>query len=310
MYRFSILLMVMFLLSCEKVEFSCDYSVKTYIESSEGSEEIAEEGVLMHVFYADTALWEVANYADAVAGVLTGRKSNEGSTKMADKTIRSNSAGVGVFSSLDQESVIMIACEETSKRYAWRVAEVYRGLENVTVSIIFQLWQRVELYDQKNWVMVDDFLADRTEEYQVNAYVESVEDGEVDPIAGVAIHAFYADTLVWEVKNYADALSGKITKRDGSGETMSADISVHSDTHGLGLLYIGKKPVMIVGANDTEQYGLNIINDDTDWKKTSLVFQPWRVDKEYVKDDWSMVNEHVVEEPEVPEEPEVDPTIK
>lgn len=289
--------MVLSLFACEKIDFDCDYTITSYTESREKGDKITTEGVILHSFYADTSLWEITSYADAIAGKLTGRKANVGQTKMADMTLRSGANGVATFRSLNQEGVIMIACDESSKRYAWRVSEVYKGLERVNVSVIFQLWHRSETYHQGNWIMVDEFASDRSKMYEVNSFVESSSGGEKSPIAGVNMHAFYADSSLWEVKNYADAVAGTITKRDGSGVTMSADVSSLSDTEGLGILDIAEKPAIIVASDSDRRYGWVVIESDTRWRETAVIFQLWRREARYLQKDWIMVDEIASERP-------------
>lgn len=306
--KISILAMVVFLFACEKVEFDCDYTITANVEEREGGDKIGREGVLMYAFYADTALWKVASYEDALAGRLVGIDENEGNTKMADITVTSNSSGAATFQSIDREPVIMIVCDEVSKRYAWRVAEVYKGLKIVNVSVTFQSWRREEVYVQGRWVMKDDFVADRPQEYTIQAYNEELQDGDKIEIAGVNIHAFYADTTTWEVASYADAVAGKITKKDGSGESMLANSSVMSDTEGLAIFYGEQRPVMIVASDDDKRYAWSAVEELTTWSSAVIIFQLWRREQTYKQEQWTVVDEMATERPEIEPTPEENPS--
>ncbi len=298
-YRVSILSLTLLFFACEKVDFDCNYTITNYTESRDGGEKVLQSGIILHSFYADTSLWEVKSYADAVEGKLTGKKGKLGETKLADITLRSGSNGEGTFLSLDKENVIMIACEETTKRYAWRVSEVYKGLERVRIPLIFQLWERSNLYAQGRWLMVDEFADERPQEYKVNCFTESTKGGTKTPVAGVETHVFYADSLLWEVKSYADAVAGKLTKRDGSGETMVADISFLSDTEGIGITYLDKVPAIFVASDSDSRYGWIFTDKENRWKNTAVVFQTWRRDAKYTNDDWTMLDEISSDRPSV-----------
>ena len=298
-YKFLILSIVLSLFACEKVDFDSDYTITSYTESVQNGVKVAREGVLLHSFYADTSLWEIKSYTDAVAGRLTGKNAKLGETKLADATLHSDVNGVAVFRSLNQEGVVMIACDEASKRYAWRVSEVFKGLDKVSVSLTFKLWDRNNLDFQGRWVLVDDFVSERPRKYEVNAFTESTKGGDRLATAGISMHVFYADTLLWEVKNYADAVSGTISKRDGSGETMSADVSVLSDTEGLGILYIAKTPAIIVSSDSDKRYGWISLAEENKWRETAVTYQLWRREAKYLQDGWLMVDEIVSERPDI-----------
>lgn len=301
-YSFLVLAMVALFASCEDVVFDCDYTVTAYVEAREKGDKVATEGVVMHAFYADTAMWEVKSYADALAGKLTGKRANVGATKMADFTAISGTDGSVLFSSLNQEDVMIIACEESSKRYGWRVAEVYKGLEVVNISITFELWKRDNVYAQGRWVMVDEFASSRPEQYIIKSYDEEVEGGEKTPRAGVTTHIFYADSAMWEVKSYADALAGKLTKIGGS-EEMWAEITVLSDTEGNGEVYVTEKPMMIVSCDEDKRYGWVFVTEETDWNSIAIIFSLWRRDAAYTQSEWRMFDDGAAERPEQTPEP-------
>ena len=144
----------------------------------------------------------------------------------------------------------------------------------------------------------------------LKSWVQAESSGELAPATGIVAHAFEADTMIWTIASYEDALNGVLTRK-GSGERGVAPVNgvaIRVDSVDMDLLsmHVSSSPVIIV-AVDTENrlygYRQQDLGENLPQLYTSVIFRPWKELKKYVDGSWRMINEFYTETPEEPENP-------
>lgn len=133
-----------------KIIFYC------YDQVESGGDYFAIDGVVAHSFAADTTDYMVANYDDALAGVLTHRETGEQIFATTTSQVDPQE-GFGSAISLDAagEQIVLVAVDPPNIQYAYRNYSMGLNLATTYISIIFRGW-KTEDFVQSNWQFIID----------------------------------------------------------------------------------------------------------------------------------------------------------
>ncbi len=148
-----VLAIMLAVLSCAKSTLDCDYLIRPYVkETGEGTVNRATD-VIGYAFFADTAEWSVASYADALAGVVTSRVTGE-KRDYDIKTVQNEDSTLSFR--LQQKPVMIVVCDAARAEYAWRNTGIVDNLVSINVSVTFQPWMKDTTYLYGGWYMVNE----------------------------------------------------------------------------------------------------------------------------------------------------------
>lgn len=272
----------------------------------------ALEGVKAYAFDADTTLYTVASYEDALNGVISLK--SDLSSKLSEPTAVSEpyeqeGATGWVHMSLSAPTQMVVAVDTQHRLYAYTQQELEVNLPNLYVVLPFKVWKEGNSYKDGNWSFYNEYYTPPVyRECYVDAKVQLTEEGETTSISKMEVYAYAADTTAWFIASYDDAVSGKITSKADTTETRTIpSFQAYADGEtGLYKMSVSAENLMVVVADRSDQL-YAYTQQTVDLAETdplsfpSLVFRPWKgiwIDKTDTN-GWTVVNPTY--EPEEPE---------
>ncbi len=272
----------------------------------------ALEGVKAYAFAADTTLYTVASYEDALNGVISLK--SDLSSKLSEPTAVSEpyeqeGATGWVHMSLSAPTQMVVAVDTQHRLYAYTQQELEVNLPNLYVVLPFKVWKEGNSYKDGNWSFYNEYYTPPVyRECYVDAKVQLTEEGETTSISKMEVYAYAADTTAWFIASYDDAVSGKITSKADTTETRTIpSFQAYADGEtGLYKMSVSAENLMVVVADRSDQL-YAYTQQTVDLAETdplsfpSLVFRPWKgvwIDKTDTN-GWTVVNPTY--EPEEPE---------
>lgn len=147
----------------KEVGFDCRYNLRPYLQAESGGETVVAEGAIAYAFMADTTLWTVASYDDALNGVLTSKADGSKRSDYASRAEQSAEDGTIVLQ-LDGTPATIIAVDAVDSIYGWRMTEVTENVPELYVSVTFRPWTARSYYIEGAWRMVNEFYTPEPEE--------------------------------------------------------------------------------------------------------------------------------------------------
>lgn len=272
----------------------------------------ALEGVKAYAFDADTTLYTVASYEDALNGVISLK--SDLSSKLSEPTAVSEpyeqeGATGWVHMSLSAPMQMVVAVDTQHRLYAYTQQELEVNLPNLYVVLPFKVWKEGNSYKDGNWSFYNEYYTPPVyRDCYVDAKVQLTEEGETTSISKMEVYAYAADTTAWFIASYDDAVSGKITSKADTTETRTIpSFQAYADGEtGLYKMSVSAENLMVVVADRSDQL-YAYTQQTVDLAETdplsfpSLVFRPWKgiwIDKTDTN-GWTVVNPTY--EPEEPE---------
>ena len=272
----------------------------------------ALEGVKAYAFAADTTLYTVASYEDALNGVISLK--SDLSSKLSEPTAVSEpyeqeGATGWVHMSLSAPTQMVVAVDTQHRLYAYTQQEQEVYLPNLYVVLPFKVWKEGNSYKDGNWSFYNEYYTPPVyRDCYVDAKVQLTEEGETTSISKMEVYAYAADTTAWFIASYDDAVSGKITSKADTTETRTIpSFQAYADGEtGLYKMSVSAENLMVVVADRSDQL-YAYTQQTVDLAETdplsfpSLVFRPWKgiwIDKTDTN-GWTVVNPTY--EPEEPE---------
>ncbi len=272
----------------------------------------ALEGVKAYAFDADTTLYTVASYEDALNGVISLK--SDLSSKLSEPTAVSEpyeqeGATGWVHMSLSAPTQMVVAVDTQHRLYAYTQQELEVNLPNLYVVLPFKVWKEGNSYKDGNWSFYNEYYTPPVyRDCYVDAKVQLTEEGETTSISKMEVYAYAADTTAWFIASYDDAVSGKITSKADTTETRTIpSFQAYADGEtGLYKMSVSAENLMVVVADRSDQL-YAYTQQTVDLAETdplsfpSLVFRPWKgiwIDKTDTN-GWTVVNPTY--EPEEPE---------
>lgn len=148
---------------CDKEgSLQADIEIVPWLEMTKGGEKLlaTSDVVVFAHNVADTTAWYVADYDDALTGLITPLGGGE--KKTPDFSGRISMDGNLQFGPVTQQYVFLVACnrngygELESRMYGYRGAEIAAGLPHVRISLVFRPWEERERFVDSKWQMCNE----------------------------------------------------------------------------------------------------------------------------------------------------------
>ena len=280
-----------------------DYVLKPLTQTLSTDPYVALEGVKAYAFDADTTLYTVASYEDALNGVISrkGQPSEQIANAVATSEPYEQEGATGwVHMALSAPTQMVVAVDTQHRLYAYTQQELEVNLPNLYVVLPFKTWKEGYSYKDGNWSFYNEYYTPPVyRDCYVDAKIQLTENGETTAISKMEVYAYAADTTEWFIASYDDAVSGKITLKADTTETRtipSFQAYADGDT-GLYKMSVSAENLMVVVADRSDQL-YAYTQQTVDLAETdplsfpSLVFRPWRgiwIDKTDTN-GWTVVN--------------------
>lgn len=307
---------VLLLTGCLKDESGANtYLFKPLVQYTSGDigEPLTE--FVAYAFAGDTTTWGVASYDDALAGILTlkeGAKPTTATpTPLATTEPYLEEGMPDRFSlALPSSTTIILAVDKQNRLYGYTEQEMKEGVGSLYVTLIFKPWKESRSYKEGAWSFYNDFYAPLPKlTTYIKASAQSVEGGsEEETIANMKIYAFAADTTLWRITSYDDAVGGVITsKNDPTQERSTPEYNAYEqDEANSYYMIVDRSPLMLVAVDRTHRrYAYTKAEVDLEGESPtfSVLFRLWQQQWMTHEGGWVVVNPEFA-----PEEEEQTPT--
>lgn len=260
-------------------------------------------------FEADTTLWTIASYDDALEGIITSKE--DPTQKIASPYgVAEPYAGTEVSDCFelrlpDAETMIVVV-DPLNRLYAYTQQTMKPSVGRLYVTLIFKPWKETTAYKEGAWSFYNPYYAPLPKlETFVEASAQSVEGGdEQEVISNMKIYAFAADTTLWKVRSYEDAVGGIITsERDPSQTRTLPEYNAYQTDDPIRYrMTVDRSPIMIVAVDRTHgRYAYTEQRPDLAGESPtySVVFRLWQNELwKQNENGWCVVNPDLEPEPE------------
>lgn len=245
------------------------------------------EGLKAYSFDADTTLYTVSSYEDALNGVISlkGRPSERITTPASTSSPYEREGTTGWVSlELRSPTQMVVAVDPVHRLYAYTQQEVEVNLPNLYVALTFRTWKEGNSYKDGNWSYYNEFYAPPVyRDCYVDAKVQLTEGAAETSISKMEVYAYAADTTAWYIASYDDAVSGRITSKADTTDTRTIPSFQGYADSGTGLykMSVSAESLMVVVADRSDrmyaytQQTVDLTQTDALTFPT-LVFRPWR----------------------------------
>lgn len=134
------------------------YVLRPWMQEGTAKTPIPREKMLTYAFDADTALWNVLSYEDAVAGIITSRETGEKLQSVAHGepyAIDGNENWLAM--QLDGPRFFILAVDQSNMLYGFTEQPIGENLPQMYVSVTFFPKEKGKRYQKGKWVMCNDF---------------------------------------------------------------------------------------------------------------------------------------------------------
>lgn len=292
------------------------YLIKPLAQYTSGDTGEAVTDFVAYSFAADTTDWGVASYEDALQGILT-KKQDASAQATVTPTIFGTSE---LFSAegdadrynlpLPETTTMILAVDRQNKIYGYTQQEFKAGVGTLYVTLIFKPWKETKAYKEGMWSFYNDFYAPLPKlTTYIRATAQSVEGGsEEESIANMKIYAFAADTTLWRINSYDDAVGGVITsKNDPTQERTTPEYNAYElDEANTYSMVVDRSPLMLVAVDRTHRryaYTKQEVDLTGESPTFTILFRLWQqqwitheagwvvVDPEYAPEEENKENE-------------------
>lgn len=279
-----------------------DYVLKPLVQASSGDVMQPVEGALAYAFDADTAAWTVASYDDALAGVITSRTNPAeriSAPYVAAEPLAEGELAGRLAMHLALPTQLVVAVDPADRLYAFTQFEMPDNLPAIYVTLPFRPYREGREYKEGDWIFRNDFYAPPVElDCLVMPSVQQEEGADEVPLevsaSAVRAYAYAADTTLWRVASYQDALNGTITlKSDPDQRRDVPNFTAYPDGDAYRMT-VSSTPLMVVVVDRaTARYAYRRFDVDLGGEPLAMpvVFRPWRGEYLYVDDGWRVVDE-------------------
>ena len=245
------------------------------------------EGLKAYSFDADTALYTVSSYEDALNGVISlkGRPSERITTPVSTSAPYERERTTGWVSlELRSPTQMVVAVDPVHRLYAYTQQEVEVNLPNLYVALTFRTWKEGNSYKDGNWSYYNEFYAPPVyRDCYVDAKAQLSEGAAETAISKMEVYAYAADTTAWYIASYDDAVSGRITSKADTTDTRTIPSFRGYADSGTGLykMSVSAGSLMVVVADRSDrmyaytQQTVDLTQTDA-LTFPALVFRPWR----------------------------------
>lgn len=265
------------------------YLIKPLAQYTSGDTGEAIGDFVAYSFAADTTDWGVASYEDAVQGLLT-KKQGASTQATTPPTIFGTSE---LFTNegepdrynlpLPETTTMILAVDRQNKLYGYTKQEFKPGIGTLYVTLIFKPWKESRAFKEGMWSFYNDFYAPLPKlTTYIRATAQSVEGGsEEESIANMKIYAFAADTTLWAIRSYDDAVGGVITsKNDPTQVRTTPEYNAYElNEPSTYSMVVDRSPLMLVAVDRTHRryaYTKQEVDLTDDSPTFSVLFRLWQ----------------------------------
>ncbi len=301
-YLFALVVLVA---GCSKsVLRETDYVLKPLVQLSSGDLLRNVEGARAYAFDADTAAWTVASYDDALQGVITSRSNPSERIALPSavaEPVADEALAGRIAMHLALPTQLVVAVDPADRLYAFTQVNMPENLPALYVTLPFKPYREGREYREGDWIFRNDFYEPLAElDCLLRPLVQTEEEGAEEPLpvssSAVRAYAYVADTTLWRVASYQDALNGVITSKNDPGQRRDApNFTAYPDEEvGAFRMTVSDRSLMVVVVDRTSsRYAYCQVAVDLEGESPvlSVVFRPWRREYLYVEEGWRMVDE-------------------
>ncbi len=211
----------------------------------------------------DTVHWTVANYRDAVEGIITERatgKTRQDGIKAAPLPLDGSGAGeqdggdngnnggngnggnggngsdngganpddpmsTWLTVRVDASRVLLVVADTETEQFGYEELPLAVNLSPLTVSVAFYPWTQASMYRKGGWWMFNPTYVPAEESpLQVYPLVSTIEGDDPQVLTRVVLHAYEGyDGAEWRPLSYDDAVAGIVTHRT-TGEQVTSSV--------------------------------------------------------------------------------------
>ncbi len=286
----------------------------------------------------DTVHWTVANYRDALEGIVTERatgKTRQDGIKASPLPLEEAGAGeengggngggnngdgdgggdnpddlmaTWLTMRVDASRVLLVVADTETEQYGYEELPLAVNLSPLTVSVVFYPWTQASMYRKGSWWMFNPAYIPADESpLQVYPLVSTAEGDEPQVLTQVVLHAYEGyDGAEWRPLSYDDAVAGIVTHRT-TGEQMTSSVAFRpinmGDRPGRWGAILDERSLVVAVDTEHRQYATATLDPGsrTDPALYELLFLSWTGAQQYSSGVWSVI---VAPEPENPENPE------
>lgn len=313
--RFSILvalLVAMLCNSCLKgdTDGRTDFVIKPLVQYTSGDVAEPLADIIGYAYNADTTEWTVASYDDAVNGILTNKLNPSeqlGSPIAVAERYTVEGMTERFMMALPDHPVMLLVVDHSNRLYAYKNQDLQPNMGSLFVTMIFKPWKEMTAY-QEGWSFYNPFYTPPVELATFTRVTAQTAEGgsEAEPIENVKLYAFAADTTLWRIASYEDALAGIITsKSDASQQRTTPEYNAYqTNEESLYRMTVNQPTLMIVAVDRTHRmyaYTKQVVDLAGESPTFEVLFRTWAA--RWISDEagWIVVNPEY--EPEGEEEP-------
>lgn len=289
----------------------------------------------------DTVRWTVANYRDAVEGIITERatgKTRQDGIKAVPLPLEGSGAGepdgggngdtgggngdnggdggdnpddlMATWQTVrvDASRVLLVVADTETEQFGYEELPLAVNLSPLTVSVVFYPWTQASTYRKGGWWMFNPtFIPAEESPLQVYPLVSTIEGDDPQVLTRVVLHAYEGyDGAEWRPLSYDDAVAGIVTRRT-TGEQVTATTEFRpinkGDRPGRWGALLDERSLIVAVDTFHRQYATATLDPGsrTDPALYELLFLSWTGAQQYSSGVWSVI---VAPAPEPEPEPE------
>lgn len=314
-----LLLLLVAVLGCagcfEKVSHSTDYVLRPSVQFTSGGLEEPLAGVVAYAFDADTTLWGVASYDDALAGIVTSKENPAEQLAPLAEALPCETEGMTdrLCMRLPSRPLMVLAVDTEHRLYAYTQQKIVENLPNLYVKVLFKPWRETTAY-REQWSFYNPFFVPAPKiECTLRVAAQAAEEAPEETIPSLKAYAFAADTTEWRIASYDDAVSGVLTSKNDPEVTRDTPEFNAYETNEAGRyrMTVDRTPLMVVVVDRTHRryaYAKQAVDLTGEPPVFGLVFRLWREAWIYEEAEWRVVDPERAPTPAPEPAPEPAPT--
>lgn len=142
----------------KSIGYETFYVLRPWAQEGTVKTPIPREDMLAYAFDADTTEWNVLSYEDAVAGIITSRRTGEKLRPIAQGEpyeIDGNENWLAM--QLDGPRFLILAVDRSNRLYGFTEQAIGENLPQMHVSVTFFPNEKGKRYEKGKWIMCNDF---------------------------------------------------------------------------------------------------------------------------------------------------------
>ena len=146
----------------KSIGYETFYVLRPWAQEGTVKTPIPREDMLAYAFDADTTEWSVLSYEDAVAGIITSRRTGEKLRPIAQGEpyeIDGNENWLAM--QLNGPRFLILAVDQSNRLYGFTEQAIGENLPQMHVSVTFYPKEKGKRFLKGKWIMCNDFYTER-----------------------------------------------------------------------------------------------------------------------------------------------------